>query len=222
MATNTTNLNLKKPALDDDALITDINDNMDTLDSRIGAIPSGKSVAGFLAGLEDGLAIVANGNTHAAVTSGQYVYVKNHSTLADGLYKATAAIAANGTLSSSNLTADSKGGLNDLNDQIGNNQYSTSGLTTTNCTIAAGGYHKLGKLVVVNIRVTASASNACSIYGFPTYNANVPYNIVSCSIVDIGNSAFCNSPAYLRYDGGLLFNGENGKTYAISMVYMCD
>jgi len=38
--------------------------------------------------------------------------VKNHSSLADGLYKAAAAIATNGTLSTSNLTADASGGLN--------------------------------------------------------------------------------------------------------------
>ena len=71
-----------------------------------------------IANLQDGLAIVANGNTHAAITSGQFVYVRNHSTLADGLYKATAAIATNGTLSTSNLTADSSGGLNDLKGQV--------------------------------------------------------------------------------------------------------
>ena len=67
-----------------------------------------------IANVEDELAIVANGNTHAAVASGQFVYVKNHSTLADGLYRATAAIATNGALSTSNLAADASGGLNAL------------------------------------------------------------------------------------------------------------
>lgn len=71
-----------------------------------------------VANLADGMAIVANGNTHAAITSGQFVYVRNHSTLADGLYKATAAVATNGTLSTSNLTADGSGGLNDLQGQV--------------------------------------------------------------------------------------------------------
>ena len=65
--------------------------------------------------LESGLAIVANGNTHAAITSGQYVYVKNHSTLAEGMYTASTAIAANETLTTSNLTAINAGGLNALN-----------------------------------------------------------------------------------------------------------
>ena len=62
--------------------------------------------------IEDAIAIVANNNTHAAISNGQFVYVKNHGTLAEGLYKATANIAANAALTSSNLTADASGGLN--------------------------------------------------------------------------------------------------------------
>ena len=64
--------------------------------------------------IEQGIAILATGNTHAAITSGQYVFVRNHSTLANGLYKASANIAANAALSTSNLVADSSGGLNSL------------------------------------------------------------------------------------------------------------
>lgn len=113
MATYTTNLNLKKPALDDDALITDINSNMDTLDTAVTADRSS------LDALRDGLAIVSDGDTHIAITAGQWVYVKGHNTLPEGLYTAQSNIAANGALSTSNLTADSNGGLNALSDQIG-------------------------------------------------------------------------------------------------------
>ena len=60
------------------------------------------------------IAIIANGDTHAAITSGQYVYVQNHSTLTEGLYAASSAIAANEALSASNLTAVGSGGLNAL------------------------------------------------------------------------------------------------------------
>ena len=65
--------------------------------------------------LADSLAIVANGNTHVAIGAGQFVYVRNHSSLANGLYTAKSAISANATLSTSNLEADSQGGLNALN-----------------------------------------------------------------------------------------------------------
>ena len=107
MASYTGNLGLKKPALDDDALITDINHNMEIVDAAIN-------------GIQDGLAIVANNNTHVAITAGQFVYVRNHSTLTEGLYVASTNIAANATLSSSNLTADAAGGLNSLNDNLAN------------------------------------------------------------------------------------------------------
>ena len=60
------------------------------------------------------IAIVANGDTHAAITSGQYVYVQNHSTLTEGLYAASSAIDADETLSTSNLTVVGSGGLNAL------------------------------------------------------------------------------------------------------------
>lgn len=63
----------------------------------------------------ESLAIVANGNTHAAISAGQYVYVRGHATLAEGMYRAASAIAANAALSSSNLTAETSGGLNALN-----------------------------------------------------------------------------------------------------------
>lgn len=71
-----------------------------------------------IANLQDGLAIIANGNTHAAVAAGQAVYVRNHSTLAEGLYWASSAIAANVALSTSNLTADASGGFNKLKGDI--------------------------------------------------------------------------------------------------------
>ena len=124
MASYTGNLNLKKPALDDDALITDINNNMDILDAAVN-------------GIQDGLAIVANGNTHVAITSGQFVYVRNHGTLTEGLYVASTNIAANATLSTSNLTADSAGGLNtvyaSLNSNLANKQniFHTQSVTIT-------------------------------------------------------------------------------------------
>lgn len=107
MASYTSNLNLKKPALTDDALVTDLNDNSDKLDA---AISAGSGA----------IAIVSVGNTHAAIRSGQYVYVRQHGSLSEGLYKASTNIAANGTLSSSNLAAVSGGGLNALSDQIAN------------------------------------------------------------------------------------------------------
>lgn len=120
MATTTTNLGLIKPAGTDKIRIANINQNMDTLDEKIGPVGNtslqaqATAHANTLSAMESGIAILANGNTHAAISSGDFVYVKNHGTLAEGMYIATAAIAANGTLSTSNLSSASSGGLNAL------------------------------------------------------------------------------------------------------------
>lgn len=75
---------------------------------------------------ESAIAIVSIGDTHVAITSGQYVYVREHGTLVEGLYRATANIAANGTLSGSNVTAVSGGGLNALNSKLKRTRITTS------------------------------------------------------------------------------------------------
>lgn len=62
--------------------------------------------------LKSSLAIIANGNTHLAIGKDQYVYIQDHDTLAEGMYKAKSAIAANATLSTSNV--QTANGLNDL------------------------------------------------------------------------------------------------------------
>ena len=109
---NTANLDLVKPAGTDHALVSVLNQNSDKIDAF-----AGKTNAA-MASVQDGIAIVADGDTHAAIASGQFVYVKNHSTLAEGLYRATAAIATDAALSTSNLAADASGGMNALKSDI--------------------------------------------------------------------------------------------------------
>lgn len=107
MSTTTTNLGLTKPAYSDTADIADINGNMDIIDQAI-------------ASTDNAIAIVSNNNTHVAIASGQFVYVRGHSTLSEGLYMANSNIAENASLSASNLTAVAGGGLNALNNDIMN------------------------------------------------------------------------------------------------------
>ena len=124
MATTTQNLGLIKPAGTDKIRIAQINSNMDTIDTKMGPVGStplqtqATNAASSISALQNGMAIVCNGNTHAAIASGSYAYVRNHSSLAEGLYQATTEIAANATLSSSNLVAVSGGGLNAVTDRL--------------------------------------------------------------------------------------------------------
>ena len=63
-----------------------------------------------LADAEAAMAIVVDGDTAPKnITSGQYVFVKNHSTLATGMYHATAAISSGASITSSNVQADADG-----------------------------------------------------------------------------------------------------------------
>ena len=79
--------------------------------------------------IEDGLAIIATGNVHPAIANGQFVFVKGHSSLAEGLYRATASIGTNATLSTSNLTADGSGGLNALKGEVDSLNSNTTAVT---------------------------------------------------------------------------------------------
>lgn len=94
----------------------------DRPDARVYSDAEGKCVDGInantqaIAKQQESIAIVATGNTHAAIGIGQYVYVKEHGTLTEGMYKnlSGSPIAANATLSSSNLTSISGGAFNDI------------------------------------------------------------------------------------------------------------
>ena len=112
MATTSGDLQLYKPQYSEAADIAKINDNSDAIDAAVTANNT------KITSVQDGLAIVANGNTHAAIAANQFVYVKNHNTLAEGLYRANSAIGANAALTTSNVTADANGGLNALKSDL--------------------------------------------------------------------------------------------------------
>ena len=73
-----------------------------------------------IAAVAGSVSIPVNGNTApAAIASGKYIYLTGHSTLADGEYITTAAIAASESITSSNVDPVSDGAANDLNSKLG-------------------------------------------------------------------------------------------------------
>lgn len=157
---NTTNLNLSKLSGTEKlkTFPTPYSDNMDAIDGAFGAgfgVSGKPTVNAEINSLADGLAIISNNNTHAAITSGQYVYVRGHGSLSNGLYVATSNISANGTLSGSNLTADTAGGLNSvyasLNSKINNLAYGdiTSQCTVTTANVSNVNVYRYGQIVIV-------------------------------------------------------------------------
>lgn len=149
--------------------------------------PPGPSHDNFTASLQS-MAIVANGDVHPAISSGQFVYVREHSTLSEGLYKASSSIAQDATLSTSNLTAVSGGGMNSLNEQMANNTYINSGLTpSSGCSIVNGGYCVVGKVVIVNMRISKTTSYNVTISGLPAPSISTGSNYVSVFGYDATN-----------------------------------
>ena len=161
---------------------------IDDITGDIGTVPSGKTLQGqinansaHIDNLQDGLAIVSDNNTHAAIASGQFVYVKNHGTLDEGMYKATAAIAQNETLSSSNLTAVADGGLNAVKSDIPAVVNDLTSDSTTSALSAAQGKALNGnitaldraKIVYVSTTVTI-ASIAANAYGSANVDVDIP------------------------------------------------
>lgn len=116
---NTPNINLVKPLGTDRALVSVINDNSDKIDAFAGSANTN------MANTQNGYAIVVDGNNAPkAITAGQYLFIKNHSTLSTGGYHATANIANGAAITSSNVAADADGVVNGafaaLNGKIGN------------------------------------------------------------------------------------------------------
>jgi len=150
---NTPYIDLVKPAGTDKALISVLNANSDKIDSAVG-------------GVQDALAIVCNGNTHGAITSGQFVYVRAHDTLQEGLYTANSNIAANATLSSSNLTANSSGGLNALNEHMGGFKFIDGGMNPSDWNDAyPSTSNTIAMYQIINSNPTGSPTIMYSVYG---------------------------------------------------------
>ena len=183
---NTTNLDLNKLAGTEKlkTFPTPYNDNMDAIDAAFGAgfgLSGNPNVNASINNLGDGLAILANGNTHAAITSGWFVYIRNHASLSEGLYRATANIAANGTLSGNNVLADSNGGLNTVYSELNSKITSQEGGVPV---------RSVGVLAN-NASLILPLSNAYSIQNdFALVSFNVAGNsIAGCALLFLGKGS---------------------------------
>ena len=171
--TPTPNIGLRIPLGTDPASVDDINYNSNLIDTKLGAVGNDSvqdqidtlstNTAQNLGKVQDGLAIVANGNTHVAIPADYFVYVKGHNSLSEGLYKNTSGstIAANATLSTSNLTADDDGGLNSVYDALNSKITPTSVSDLTISNVDSGGHiyaWKSGYVVTLTFDFTVSTA----------------------------------------------------------------
>lgn len=140
--------------------------------------------------LEEGLAIVVNGNTAPKnIAAGQYLFIKNHSTLATGGYHATAAISSGGTISSSNVAADADGIANSLN----SNKVNMAVFTKTSVTVPANGHLNVNDSFSVSGTVIAavvlSTPNNAYIFGSASWsNTAVTIGLYNSATSDVSGS----------------------------------
>ena len=123
---------------------------------------------GDVSKIHQSIAIIADGDTHAAIQAGQAAFVKNHRTLATGLYWASAAIGTDAALTTSNLTADTNGGFNHLHGEIAslNSDFAWKALTpvTGNGNITLPAYDEAKEFIFVAHYGTPSALQPMSFF----------------------------------------------------------
>ena len=187
MAGSTTNLGLIKPLGSEKIRIAQINQNSDTLDAAIGAVGS-TSLQAQVSAIEDGIAIVANGDSHVAITAGQFVYVRNNThNLAEGLYVASANVSATASITSSNMTADAIGGLNALNDKFPTKVYKTNMTDGESYTYTSQSAMESG---LVSLATTVMGANKVrTIFLYPNFTSQIFGGAAGCATISTGGSS---------------------------------
>lgn len=187
MAGSTTNLGLIKPLGTEKIRIAQINQNSDTLDTAIGAVGS-TSLQAQVGAIEDGIAIVANGDSHVAITAGQFVYVRNNThNLAEGLYVASANVSANASITSSNMTADASGGLNALNAKFPTKVDKTNMTDGESYTYTSQSEMESG---LVSLATTVMGANKVrTIFLYPNFTSQMFGGAAGCATISTGGSS---------------------------------
>lgn len=100
-------------------------------------------------------------------------------------------------------------------------EYSNEDLVGTGFKVNAGGYAKIGNLVVVNILLEATDSGNCSVEGFPEYSEVVNTDIVLCNVYD-QNYGDPYKNVKITKSGSITFLATGGWSYLVSAVYICN
>ena len=200
---NTTNLDLVKPAGTDHALISVLNSNSDKIDAFAGQTNDS------LAAEQNGLAyIVGNTNTTGGTLAvGQFVYVKGHSTIPEGLRKVTSSISANGSITTSNTDACSEGGLNALNSKI---------TTVDESSIPGFTIRKIGRLVQITIAKAMTTAATTDANTLPAKYR--PITATRC--VCVSDNGQKTARVYFATSGSLEYQAETDANYYGSVMYI--
>lgn len=205
--------------------VEDIGDEVDTLNGNMQAAQDDiDDLEDMTEDLAESIAIVATGDTHIAVTSGQYVFIRSHETLATGLYRATANIAADGALSASNVSAVSDGGMNDLLSKL--NGLNTVEQVTTPVTFdtdyvessSSATMYKCGKIRVLTMTVTFKAAGS----GWQTFGSIASANRPKQELTFVGISSVNSTAKRFRITtaGNVRTIQRTAEEYMFTVAYL--
>lgn len=142
--------------------------------------------------IEESIAIVCNGNTAPkAIAAGQYLFIKNHSTLATGGYHATDAIASGDTLSSSNVTSDPDGIANAINGNIPAVVNNLTSDSTTDALSAAQGKALNDNIESIANNLNASKMRFCIVRNSDRFTFDCGESSDATAFVFSGNQSVC-------------------------------
>lgn len=119
--------------------------------------------------------------------------------------------------------------IDKINESIGN--YDITSLTpVSDVELVCGGYTKIGKLVVLNIRFTVGTTRAGKSTAIISTGVPMPKNVaestrayVAASVVDIQSDAHADTYGYIGRDGQVIVNVPLANhSYAISATYICE
>lgn len=105
------------------------------------------------------------------------------------------------------------GGTETVHDVLTPMAYSTTGLSYTNCTYVAGGYCKIGSLVIVNMRITITGAIATSVVFITGFPKPIDENT---NMVQVSNNV--NGGFTLKTDGSLS-NGSTGLSSGNAVLF---
>ena len=171
--------------------------------------------------LAQSAAIVATGDTHQAITAGQFVFVQGHDTLTTGPYFAKSNIAANAALSTSNLGSVTKGFSNSL--QAGINGVWTNSSVTSPATFdsdyvesASATMYKCGSLRQLYVVFTCKASGSGWQAIGSIASGHKPKDLVVEAAIDPdGDTRRCT----VNSSGEISIQARDAKRYACSFMY---
>ena len=186
-----------------------------------------KPLAADLRELSEGMAIVIDGDTAPkAIASGQYLFIKNHSTLATGGYHATAAIASGANITSSNVAADADGIVNgafsSLSEQLTKQAVSFTPVSPaqTNCAVFKFNAYQIAELMVIEyqILVNDTVSSAYDIGSLSSFHRPVLGQFIA-DVPAHNTDAKANLSIIIASDGTVkAAYGSTGCTYYGTIV----